>query len=318
MLQTIHTPVIKDIKEEADAQTVTFTIEPLMGGYGRTLGNSLRRVLLSSISGAAVVAFKVDGANHEFTTLPGVKEDLIEIILNLKQLRFKIMTDEPEGPYTLELSKSGTGPVTGGDIKAVSQLEVVNPNHVIAHLDSAADKISLELLVGIGRGYLSIEDSTATYGDQSSDLIMMDALFSPVLRVRYKIEPTRVGNLSNLDRLSLTVQTDGATSPRQVFEEAAAILESHYQALSGATEIEATSFSEAGAAADSQHEVDERLNLTIDDLQLSARTSNALINNGLDTVKEIVVLNDADLRDLKGFGSKALTELQDKLKELGF
>ena len=327
MSQTIYTPSISNIEEHETDKSATFTIEPLLSGYGMTLGNSLRRVLLSSISGAAVVAFKAEGASHEFTTLPGIKEDLVQIMLNLKGIRFRI-TDVQEGdragvserePLRLKLSKKGAGAVTAGDIQSDISLEVVNSDHHIATLNAAGDKIELELVVGFGLGYLPIEDSEASYA--GGDLIALDALFSPVLRVRYRVENTRVGRMTDLDKLSLTIETDASIAPRAAFEEAAAILKAHYDVLSGATAVEAQSFqqmSQDSLDEQSALEVDKRLGLYLEDLHLSARTTNALINNNLHTIQDVINLSEAELKELKGFGIKALKELKDKFKELGF
>ncbi|MCY4010677.1 MAG: DNA-directed RNA polymerase subunit alpha [Candidatus Saccharibacteria bacterium] len=301
-------------------------MEALLPNYALTLGNSLRRVLLSSISGLAVVSFKAEGASHEFTTLPGVKEDLVEIMLNLKALRFKAPEDfrninsesESDTLIRLSLNKTGSGPVLGKDISPHPDIEVVNPDHLIATLDAPSDKIALELVIDWGLGYLSIEESEAQYGQ--NDYISIDAVFCPVSRVRYKVENTRVGKMTNLDRLLLTIETDGSMTPKNAFEEAAAILKEHYAILSGATEVDSQSFRQSSEDKALQDAVraDERLDYYIEDLQLSARTTNALINNDLHTVQDILNLSDAELRDLRGFGAIALQEIKDKMKELGF
>ena len=327
MFQTIYTPKISKIEEHEPGKKATLTIEPLLPGYGMTLGNSLRRVLLSSISGAAIVAFKAEGATHEFTTIPGVKEDLIQIMLNLKGVRFKILGKDEEdetsidvsSPIRLEFNKTGAGPVLAGDLPPHADLEVINPDHVIATLDTAADKINLELVIGFGLGYLPIEESETAYAQ--TDFISVDALFSPVLRVRYKLENTRVGRMTDLDRLNLAIETDGTLSPQDAFEEAAAILKEHYTELSGATSIEAQSFEEIdenNLAKQNAMEIDNRLGYYLEDLHLSVRTTNALINNNLYTVQDVINLSDAELKDLKGFGTIALNELKDKLNKLGF
>ena len=334
MFQMIYTPAISGIEEHEPGKKATFVIEPLLPGYGMTLGNSLRRVLLSSISGAAIVAFRAEGATHEFTTLPGVKEDLVQIMLNLKGLRFKILAKEEidgdednpveqdldaEQPLRLQLTKNGAGPVLGSDVQPHSDVEIVNHDHLIATLDSARDKIDLELVIGFGLGYLPIEDSEATYAQ--NDFISVDAMFSPVLRVRYNLDNTRVGRMTNLDKLNLTIETDGTVTPKMAFEEAAAVLKEHYTILSGATNIESQSFhqfNEQDIAEQNAMEIDNRLGLYLEDLHLSARTTNALINNGLSTVQDIIHMSDAELKELKGFGVIALKEIKEKLRELGF
>lgn len=282
MSKTIYTPSISNIEEHEPERKATFTIEPLMSGYGMTLGNSLRRILLSSISGAAIVAFKAEGATHEFTSISGVKEDLVEVMLNLKGIRFKILKDgeaeeaDASAPLHLELSKKGAGPVTAADIRPHPDIEVVNPSHQIATLDGAADKIDLELVVSFGRGYLPIEDSEAAYA--KNDYISIDAIFSPVLRVRYKLANTRVGRMTDLDKLSLSIETDGALTPQEAFEEAAAILREHYATLSGASVVDTQSFHQMNEVTpeDGAAEVDKLLELFIEDLHLSARTTSTL------------------------------------------
>lgn len=305
MSKAIHNPALMGVEDHSKT-SATFTIEPLHAGYGNTLGNSLRRVLLSSIRGGAIVAFRVEGASHEFTTIKGVKEDVVDIMLNLKNVRMKIHTDEP---IELRLEKKGAGPVTAGDIKANADVEIVNPTQVIAHIDDAKASMVMDLVVESGRGYRTIEESSK--GRVHSDMIALDAVFSPVLRVRYKVDPTRVGQETNLDKLRLTVETDGAMSPRETFEEAAAILVNQYTALAGSTTVEA-----APALGQTTNEEEGELSTPIEDLNLSARTANALINNEIRTVHDLVTLSEQDLRELKGFGSKALDEVKDKLAEL--
>ncbi len=305
MSKVIHNPALARV-DDIDDNTATFVIEPLHAGYGNTLGNSLRRVLLSSIEGAAIVAFRVEGATHEFTTVAGVQEDVVDIMLNLKGVRLVSHADQP---VEVRLEKKGAGPVTAGDIKTTADVEVVNPDHVICTIDDPKKSIVFDLVVDNGRGYRTIEE--ASTGRLHSDMIALDAMFSPVLRVRYKVEGTRVGQETNLDKLELTVETDGAISPREAFEQAAAILVNQYTALAGSTTVEA-------APAPGQVEEDEQseLNTPIEDLNLSARTANALVNNDIRTVHDLVTLSEQDLRELKGFGSKALEEVKDKLAEL--
>ena len=314
MDKTIHTPSLT--YQEVNASSAVFVIEPLLSGYGVTLGNSLRRVLLSSIVGAAVVAFRVKGANHEFTTVSGVKEDVLEMMLNIKSLRFKLNADDDQ-PQTVTIKKKGPGPVTGADITGNSQVEVVSKDQLIATLDSAKDSLEMELVIDSGRGYLTAEDNQQDY---PTDFITVDALFSPVLRVRYKVEDTRIAQQTNLDKLSLTVDTDGSMSAKDAFEDANAILKAHYQQLSGATEIDSNSFVAANAALEPEVEpaqsTPSELMRPIEDLNLSARTANALLNNDIQTLSDLVSLSDAGLKDLKGFGAKALEEVKQKLQQL--
>ena len=305
MSKVIHNPALARINENSDT-SAEFVIEPLHAGYGNTLGNSLRRVLLSSIKGGAIVAFRIEGATHEFTTVPGVKEDVVDIMLNLKNVHLKVHTDEP---IELRLEKKGAGVITAADIKTTADVEVVNPEQVIATIDDPKKSVLIDLVAESGRGYRTIEDSSSTR--VHSDMIALDAVFSPVLRVRYKVDSTRVGQETNLDKLLLTVETNGAITPREAFEEAAAILVNQYTALAGSTTVEA-----APALGQTDEDETSELNTPIEELNLTARTANALVNNDIRTVHDLVTLSEQDLRELKGFGSKALDEVKDKLAEL--
>jgi DNA-directed RNA polymerase subunit alpha len=310
--KTIHTPTLANIVEHS-ADSATFVVEPLHTGYGMTLGNSLRRVLLSSISGAAVTAFKVEGATHEFTTLPGIKEDIIEIMLNLKGVRFRVFDTEL---VNLRLEKKGKGVVTAGDIAKNADIEVVNPNHIICTIDDAKDSVTMDIIVEVGRGYRTIEESATK---KPSDMIAVDALYSPVRRVRFKVEDTRVGQITNLDKLSITVDTDGSITPKDAFEEANAILINQFTSLAGATRVEAGAPLTAENVQEELGYADDdsvKLMIPIEDLNLSARTTNALINNDIQTLKDLFSLGDMELKELKGFGNKALDEVKDKMAEM--
>lgn len=305
MSKVIHNPLLAAVNEHSES-SAEFVIEPLHAGYGNTLGNSLRRVLLSSIKGAAVVAFRVEGATHEFTTVPGVKEDVVDIMLNLKNVRLKAFSDDP---IELRLEKKGSGQVTAGDIKTTADVEVVNPEQVIATIDDSKKSFVMDIVIETGRGYRTIENSSAKR--LHSDMIALDAVFSPVLRVRYKVDNTRVGQETNLDKLLITVDTNGALTPREAFEEASAILVNQYTALAGSTSVES-----APAPGQNTDDDSSELNTPIEDLNLTARTANALVNNDIRTVHDLVTLSEQDLRELKGFGSKALDEVKEKLAEL--
>ena len=308
MSKLIHVPTLSKI-DEHDSNSASFSIDPLHSGYGMTLGNSLRRVLLSSIRGAAVVSFKVDGASHEFTTIEGVKEDVVDIMLNLKSLQFKVHTDEP---VTLRLEKKGLGEVTGKDIKLTADVELANTKQVICTITKASANVAMDLVVEPGRGYRPLDEKRDD--SRTSGMIALDAAFSPVERVRYKVQNTRVGQMTNLDKLVVTIDTDGTITPKDAFEEANAILVNQYQALAGSTTVE------PGEPLTELVEEAEKgsndLEMSIDDLSLSARTTNALHNNNIKTVQDLVVLSDSELRTLKGFGAKALEEVQEKIKEI--
>ncbi|MDO4527004.1 MAG: DNA-directed RNA polymerase subunit alpha [Candidatus Saccharibacteria bacterium] len=312
--KNIHDATLAEVKKLGE-NSAEFVIRPLYYGYGNTLGNTLRRVLLSSIKGAAITAFSIEGSTHEFTAIPGIREDVVDIMLNLKNIRFKVHTDNPV-ELSLEIKgdkqsseKDGEKRVVAGDIKLPSEVEIANPNQVICHIDDPNYVLKMHFVVESGRGYLTIEK--ASEERLHSDMIAIDAMFTPVLRVRYKVENTRVGQDTNLQQLTLTIDTDGTITPQDAFEEAAAILVNQFTALAGTTKIEHTP-----APGSNQDDDDEGLKMPIEELDLSARTANALINNDIRTIRDLVTLTESDLKDLKGFGSKALDEVKEKLTEL--
>ena len=262
MAKNIYNPTLKEVIEHSD-NSATVVVSPVNRGYGNTLGNSLRRVLLSSIRGGAIVAAKIHGATHEFTTLDGVKEDLVDVILNLKNIHLIVHSD---APIELTLKKTGAGVVYASDIKTNADVEIVNPTQVIATVDNPKTTLEIDMVAEAGRGYKNIDE--ASKDRLHSDMIAIDAFFSPVLRVRYKVSDTRVGQETNLEKLEIK-----------------------------------------------ENEMSE-LNSSIEDLNLSARTTNALINNDIRTVDDLISLSEQDLQDLKGFGQKALDEVKNKLAEL--
>lgn len=312
-IKTIHEAALAEVKELGD-NSAEFVIKPLYYGYGNTLGNSLRRVLLSSVKGAAITAFSVEGVSHEYTTIPGIREDVVDIMLNLKNIRLKCHTDAPV-EISLEIKgseqseKDGEKRVVAGDIKLPSEVEVSNPNQTICHIDDPDCVLKMHFIVETGRGYLTIERSSQER--LHSDMIAIDAVFTPVLRVRYKVENTRVGQDTNLQQLTLTIDTDGTITPKEAFEEAAAILVNQFTALAGGKSVETSP-----APGSNKDEEDAGLMRPIEELELSARTANALLNNDIRTIRDLVTLSETDMKDLKGFGQKALDEVKEKLTEL--
>ncbi len=308
--KVIHEANLAEVNRLSD-NSAEFVIRPLFYGYGNTLGNSLRRVLLSSIKGAAITSFSIEGTSHEFSAIEGIREDVVDIMLNLKNIRFKSHSDDPvEIDFEIKGKDAGeNGAVTAGQIKLPAGLEIGNPDQIICHIDNPDFTLKMRMIVENGRGYLSIEKSSE---DRiHSDMIALDAVFTPVLRVRYKVENTRVGQDMNYQQLTLTVDTDGTITPQEAFEEAAAILVNQYSALAGGTTVET-----APAPGIETEKDDSGLAMPIEELGLSARTTNALINNEIKTVHDLVSLSEVDLKDLKGFGSKALDEVKAKLTEL--
>lgn len=307
MLYDINLPEIKET--EAGKNASTFTIEPLFPGYGMTLGNSMRRVLLSSLAGSAITAVKVEGASHEFSTITGVREDVIEIILNLKQIRLKSTHEEP---IMVNLKKTGKGEVKAGDIDLPAGVEVSNPDQIIASLDNAKAKLELELQIEQGRGYAAVENR----GPEKLPIgmIAIDAIYTPIKRVRYSVENTRVGQMTNLDKLVLEVETDGTIAPSDAVKAAAEILVGHFQVLAG---HDVVSVGASGIVTAAEKQEADMAQISIDEVNFSPRTTNALLNNDIKTIKDLMDLKPGELKELKGFGQKALEEVLDKLEELG-
>ena len=303
MAEDINIPNIK-IEEKAPNRAV-FVIEPCYPGYGTTLGNSLRRMLLSSLPGAAVVAVKIAGIDHEFSPIPGVKEDAVEVILNLKKLRFIIHDD---GVLTLKFKSSKTGEVTGGDLDIPSNITLVNPEQYIA---TVAEKgaLDIEIQVGKGRGYVpseSMDEKSFSIGT-----IAVDAAFSPVVKVMFNVEPTRVGEMLNYDRLTLNVLTDGTITPEEALRQSAHLLACQLSVFG--VDLENLPVGEPQIESDEVSAKD----FNIDEISLSVRTTNALMNNGIKKVSEILEVGAEKLGEMKGLGVKALDEITDKLGELG-
>ncbi|MDR0980160.1 MAG: DNA-directed RNA polymerase subunit alpha [Candidatus Nomurabacteria bacterium] len=304
MSNTIYNPIMSEVVDHS-ATSSTFTIKPLHQGYGNTLGNSLRRVLLSSIHGAAVTSVKIDGASHEFAAIDGVKEDVVDIILNLKKLHFKMVDDEQA---RITLKQTG-GVITGGSFKLPTGVSLANPEQIIATIDDPKKTIVMEITVDAGRGYEPVFETAEKR--KSTEQIAIDAIYTPVLRVRYHVADARIGHDMSMQQLEMTIDTDGTISPREAFEEAAAILVNQYTALAGSTKVEGTAAPGTEAAIEAGF-----LATPVEDLGFSVRTTNALINNNLLTVADLLQLSDADMREIPGFGAKALEEVTNKIKEL--
>lgn len=306
MTSTILKPSVTSVKELAQ-NSATITIEPLVNGYGHTLGNSIRRVLLSSIEGTAITAFKIDGVSHEFTTIPGVKEDVVEIMLNLKSV---VLNSHSEEPVELTVTKKG-GNLTAADLAVSSDVDIINGDQLIATIDDPDKELVLHVVVERGRGYQTIEKSSANR--LHSDMIALDAPFSPVTRVRYNVEKTRVGDNVDLDKLLVTIDTDGSIAPMDAFEQANAILVAQYKALAGSAVID-----DADAADRIENTASNLLAMPIEELGMSARTTNALVSNDIHTVNDLISLTDEEMNDLKGFGTKAKDEVKARVAELEF
>ena len=284
-----------------------FQVEPLDRGFGVTLGNALRRVLLSSLPGAAVTSVKVDGVYHEFDTIPGVKEDTTELILNLKQLRVKSHTDQP---VSLRLMSSGPGVVTASDLIYPAEIEIANPELHIATLDNAEARLELELTVESGKGYLPSDGREPP----ALGVIPVDAIFTPVLRVNYGVDSTRVGARTDLERLVIEVSTDGTIRPTDALAQAANLLIQHFGIIADLTRAARPGEKPTlGAGAVPPHVAE----MPIDQLELSQRTYNCLKRSQITRVGQILERSPDELLQLRNFGQKSLKELQDKLRQHG-
>ena len=294
-----------------------FFIEPFERGFGTTVGNSLRRVLLSSLEGAAPTSVKIEGVQHEFTTIPGVVEDVSEIILNVKRI---VLTMDGDHVKTFKLEAHKKGEVKAGAIETDSTAEIISKDHHIATLSEKADFV-MELTARKGRGYVTAEENEE--GDQVIGVIPIDSIFSPVLRVRHSIENTRVGRLTEYDRLIMEIWTDGSVSPEMALVEAAKILRKHLtpfvQYFETGKELEASEQQEEEELrkrADDE-ELRDKLDRSVAELELSVRASNCLQSGGIATLHDLVSRTEADMLKLRNFGKTSLKEVKDKLAELG-
>ena len=303
----IEKPQIERI--ESDDSYGKFVISPLERGYGTTIGNSLRRIMLSSLPGAAVTAVKIDGVKHEFDTIPGVVEDVADIILNLKDLIIKM--EEGSEAQKLRIDVSGEKTVTADDFTVSGNVEILNPDLQIATLSEEAD-FHLEATVERGRGYVVAEENKDEEGRVIGE-IPIDSSFSPMKKVNFNVEDTRVGNRSNLDKLTLEVTTDGSITPEDSISLAARVLEEHLDLFLNLNE----EINEVDIMIEKEEEEkNEILDTTIEELDLSVRSSNCLKRAGLDTVEELVNTTEEELMQIRNLGKKSLQEIKAKLAEL--
>lgn len=304
--------VIQDEKFESETYG-RFVVEPFERGFGTTIGNSLRRVLLSSLQGAAVTSVKIKGAEHEFTTLPGVYEDVTDIILNVKGLVVALDSEEPK---TMRLAATGPGEVTSDLIEADTAITILNREHVICTLTDEVD-FEMEFTVGQGRGYVTATQHMEDEGEQEIGVIHVDSIYSPVQRVRYKVEETRVGQKTDYDKLILEVWTDGSVTPEMALVEAAKIIRKHLNPFVQFTEVGEQRVSEAAAAAASvDDELIRKLNMPISELDLSVRASNCLESSRIMTVADLVQKGENELLKVRSFGKTSLREVKRKLQEM--
>ncbi|WP_048601040.1 DNA-directed RNA polymerase subunit alpha [Rubeoparvulum massiliense] len=304
----IEKPKVEIVECSEDGTYGKFVVEPLERGYGTTLGNSLRRILLSSLPGAAVTSVQIEGVLHEFSTIEGVVEDTTEIILNLKRLALRIHSQEEK---ILEIDGTGEGVITAADIRADSDVEILNPDLVICHLANKG-QIHMRMTANRGRGYVPAERNKRD--DQPIGVIPIDSLYSPVERANFHIENTRVGQVTNYDKLTLEVWTDGTLRPEETVSLGAKILTEHLNLFVSLTD----EAQEAEIMIEKENDEKEKvLEMTIEELELSVRSYNCLKRAGINTVQELTQKTEEDMMKVRNLGRKSLEEVVEKLRELG-
>lgn len=310
--QELKKPVSLELKGGESKNKAIFVAEPLERGFGLTLGNALRRVLLSSLQGAAVTAIKIEGVLHEFSSLTGVREDITDIVLNVKQIALRMQGDLSK---RLQLSATGPGPVTAGQIATSGDIEVMNPDLVICHLDDGAT-LNMELTVDTGKGYVAA--SANRPADAPIGLVPIDALYSPVRQVAYKVENTRVGQELDYDKLNLTIETDGTVTPEDALAYAARILQDQLQLFVNFEDPVQAAAAQAGAAGASEAEseagqMNRYLLKKVDELELSVRSANCLKNDNIIYIGDLVQKTEAEMLRTPNFGRKSLNEIKEVL-----
>ncbi|HAC89434.1 MAG TPA: DNA-directed RNA polymerase subunit alpha [Planctomycetaceae bacterium] len=289
-----------------------FVAEPFERTFGTTVGNSLRRVLLQALEGSAVTQIKIRGAQHEFTTLPGVLEDVTDIVLNVKSLVVKNHSDSTK---VIAVERNSAGVITGADVQGDSDVEIINKDHVLATLTSDVE-FGMEMVVENGRGYVPASEHSSR--DHEIGIIPVDAIYSPVVRVRYDIEETRVGQKTNYDRLNLEIWTDGSISPEMALVEAAKIFRKHLNPFVQYTELGKQVHATArGGPGSAEAQLDAKLGMSIAELRLSVRAGNCLVGEGIQTIRELVQRNEDQLLEIRNFGETTLMEVREKLSTLG-
>lgn len=306
----ISLPLPPKVTQKKKHQAV-FEIEALYPGYGVTIGNALRRVLLSSLEGASVTEVKIKGAPHEFSAMPGILEDTIMIMLNIKNLRFKIFEGES---HKIELHKKGEGVVTGANFKVPSQVKLVNPELHLATITDPKVEFDMEVLIEKGIGYVPREQLKSKKGEIGT--IAIDAIYTPIKNVNFQVENMRVGDRTDFDKLNLEIETDGTITPEEAFFEACDILIKHFNIIFSGNAEKAEEKEEAIIETEEEKSTDVT-KIAVEELKLTGRTLNALVNNGIKTVGGIVKKSEKGLSELEGMGDKAMSEIKRKIKKLG-
>lgn len=301
-----------DVEDIVEGKESKFTAEPLERGFGQTLGNSLRRILLGALPGAAPVGIRITGVNHEFSTIEGVKEDVTEIILNIKSLAVKAHTDQRDFKQIATIRKYDAGVVTAADIQHSSDIEILNPDMYICTLDEGA-KLEMDITIGVGRGYVSAHDNKDE--TQPIGYIPVDSIFSPVEAASYTVENARVGQNINLDKLTVYVRTNGTASPKEVISLSAKIMSDYVDVF--VSLVEKMKSQEILVSQDDEKQT-KKLEMSIEDLDLSVRSYNCLKRAGIHTVQDLVKKSEDDMLKVRNLGKKSLDEVMNKLQELGF
>ena len=299
--------------EEVNDTVARFILEPLERGYGSTLGNSMRRVLLSSLDGAKATAIKIDGVQHEFSTAEGVIEDITDIVLNVKGLVFQAISDDVTGA-TAHVSAEGPCVVTGADLDIPTEFTLVNPEHVIATVADGG-QLDMDIRIGVGRGYVSADANKRS--EDAIGVIPVDSLFSPVRRCTLNVADTRVGQRTDYDTLVLEVETDGSIAPVDAVVRAANIINQYMGAFLGLAETDADEVPATSIFAEVDQESNADLDKQIEDLDLSVRSYNCLKRAGIHSVRQLVEFRESDLLNIKNFGAKSIEEVKDKLTSMG-
>lgn len=303
--------VVQCERESLTSTYGKFVAEPFERGFGTTVGNSLRRILLSSLEGSAVTQIKIRGAQHEFSTIPGVLEDVTDIVLNVKSL---VVKNHNESTRVITVERSEAGPITGADVQTDQDVEVINKNHVLATLTENVP-FMMEMVVENGRGYVPhTEHSTS---DHEIGIIPIDAVYSPVTRVRYDIEETRVGQKTNYDKLTLEIWTNGSINPEMALVEAAKIFRKHLNPFVQYAELGPRVHSPARNATSADTILESKLNLSVAEMRLSVRATNCLESENINTVRDLVQRSEDQLMEVRNFGETTLTEVTEKLTEMG-
>ena len=310
-MMEIERPKIDTASLSADGRYGKFVVEPLERGFGTTLGNSLRRVLLSSLPGVAVTSIKIDGVVHEFSTIEGVKEDVTEIVLNVKGITAKLYSDTPK---TVRIEASGEGEVTAGSIQQDAEIEVLNPDWHIATLADGA-KLIMELVFDKGRGYVPAERNKQAAEQASLNALPVDSIYTPVLKVNYTVENTRVGQITDYDKLTLEVWTDGTISAKEAVSLAARIMTEHLNLF--VTLLQEAMDAEIMVEKDDKGK-EKALEMTIEELDLSVRSFNCLKRAGINTVEDLINKSEDEMMKVRNLGRKSLEEVMAKLDSLGF